>query len=276
MAFEHLDFEDRIVIALPEGIEQELILAGLGSRTMAAAIDMAIRFAAIFAYALVAGAIAAWIPAAEGYAVAGWVATTFLFTFGYDVAFETWGGGRTPGKRWTGIQVVREGGLPVAFKASAIRNLLRLVDALPTGFLVGILSILVSKHNQRIGDRVANTLVVRYQGVATAKRRSKAAVAPSPPPTSGPAVTWPEGSESSATPAGPRPVPRWDVSTISAEELVLVRQFLARRQALAPEARQRLAWQLAEALRSKVGGAPDGLPPEDLLEGLAAAKVARL
>lgn len=249
MASKNIDFEDRVVIALPEGIEQELILAGLGSRIIAATIDMLVRFLAIIAYTILASAIAAWFPASEGYVSATWLALLFLISFGYDVVFETWGGGRTPGKRCIGIRVVREGGFPVGFKASAIRNLLRIVDSLPAGYLVGAVMIVSDTKNQRIGDRVANTLVVRDHKAPAAR------------------PTFSAGNNSA---------PGWDVSTISADELVLVRQFLERRHGLAPEARHRLAWQLAESLRNKVGGAPTDLPPEALLEGLAAAKVARL
>ena len=55
----------------------------------------------------------------------------FVLVFFYDVLFEVLGGGRTPGKRWTGLRVVRSGGRPVTFARSSVRNVLRLIDILP-------------------------------------------------------------------------------------------------------------------------------------------------
>src|SRR5439155_22411191 len=79
----------------------------------------------------------------------------------YDVPSEVLPGRRAPGRRWTGLRVVRSGGQPVGFVASAIRNLLRLVDFLPSMYLVGITSILVTQRNQRLGDLAGDTVVAR-------------------------------------------------------------------------------------------------------------------
>ena len=75
--------------------------------------------------------------------------------------FEVLGGGRTPGKRWTGLRVVRSGGRRSRFTRSAMRNILRLIDILPGFYGVGMAVIFVTPHNQRLGDLAAGTLVVR-------------------------------------------------------------------------------------------------------------------
>jgi hypothetical protein len=67
----------------------------------------------------------------------------------------------------------------------------------------------------------------------------------------------------------------WDVTGISGDELAAVRRFLDRRHQLESEPRNRLARQLADGLRAKVGGAPESLSPENFLEALAAAKSRR-
>jgi hypothetical protein len=67
----------------------------------------------------------------------------------------------------------------------------------------------------------------------------------------------------------------WDVSGITAFELVAVRRFLERRGQVDPGARARLGWELAERLRPKVAGTPPDLPPEQFLEALAEAKASR-
>lgn len=69
--------------------------------------------------------------------------------------------GQTLGKRAMGIVVVKTDGGDTDMAASAIRNLLRIIDTLPTLYILGILLILVTEDNQRLGDIVGNTVVVR-------------------------------------------------------------------------------------------------------------------
>jgi uncharacterized RDD family membrane protein YckC len=90
-----------------------------------------------------------------------WLVIDLCFTTLYFVAFETFWGGRTPGKHWARIRVVGSGGTGVGWRESLLRNLLRTVDALPAGYLVGALAMIASPRAQRLGDLVAGTLVVR-------------------------------------------------------------------------------------------------------------------
>jgi uncharacterized RDD family membrane protein YckC len=250
-----VEYADRIEIATPEGVDLEVELAGLGSRFVAELLDYVLKGLVIGALAILLYAIG------SGVATAVFLVLAFAVWFGYDVLFEVLAGGRTPGKRACGLRVVRTGGGPVGFRTSAIRNLLRIVDGPLTSYVAGMVAILVSKQNQRLGDMAAGTLVVREPSPPRRSRRADAV--PPPPP-----APW------------TKPLPdagvQWDVSAISQEEFAAVRQFLERRWAIDPAARQRLAWQLAEGLRPKVAGVPPGLQGEPLLEQLAAAKAARL
>jgi len=130
---------------------------------------------------------------------------------------------------------------------------LRLVDFLPSGYLVGIVSILVSRRNQRLGDLAAGTLVVRERRPATRWQESPA------PSLQAPVAQWLS----------------WDVSAVTVAEVAAVRRFLARRDELTPGARAQIARELAEGLRPKVAGAPDTIYGETFLEQLAVAKAAR-
>ena len=264
-----LSYEDRITISTPEGVALEVPLAGLGSRFVAALVDGIIKGAVILA--ALAGVVALGATSAPGavaqptgdFALVGlalFFVFVFLVNFGYDVLFETLASGRTPGKRWTGLRVVRLDGGPVTFTTSAVRNLLRLVDGL-LGYAVGVVVILVSSRNQRLGDLAAGTLVVRERR-APERRRDREASVVAPP-------------SSAATGPTPAELVIWDVSSVTADDLVTVRSFLERRTELTAEARARLAGDFARRLRPKVGGAPDDLPPEAFLEQLAAAKAAR-
>jgi uncharacterized RDD family membrane protein YckC len=246
-----VDYEDRISIATPEGVEMELVLAGLGSRLVAAILDAMIVASVVFALWVIG--VAAATPAGGGGVVtAVLIVLTFLVLFGYDVAFETLASGRTPGKRATGLRVVRQGGEPPGFLAAAVRNLLRLVDLLPAFYAIGIASILFTPRNQRLGDLAAGTLVIRERRPSRSSSLSASA-------------DWATADRFAA----------WDVSGITSFELVTVRRFLERRSDLEPHARTHLARELAERLRPKVIGAPEDTHPEEFLEGLALAKASR-
>ena len=242
-----MTYDDRITIETPENVTLEVTLAGLGSRMAASLIDGLIRFGVILALFIV------FLSSPErtsGVELAVFIVGSFTVFFAYDVLFETLAGGRTPGKRATGLRVVREGGQPVGFVASAIRNIVRLVDMLPFSYAIGIVAILASSKNQRLGDMAAGTMVVR----------EVAAVSGS---------AWREhemtrGDEDA-----------WDVGGVTQEEIATVRSFLTRRETLDSNARTRIERDLAFRLHAKVPGAPANISPEEFLRRLAAAKSRR-
>src|SRR5947209_19253285 len=94
-----------------------------------------------------------------------WAVISFALITFYDIFFEGFQSGRTPGKRLNGLRVVRVEGHPVNFLTSAVRNVIRPVDFLPTAYLLGAVVILATRKNQRIGDVIAGTLVVREHAV---------------------------------------------------------------------------------------------------------------
>ena len=246
------EYDDRLTISTPEGVELTLTLAGVGSRFIAAIVDAVIQWGLIAAAGVLLFSTDG-LGLGENTAAAIFALVFFLLLFGYDVAFEVLASGRTPGKRWNGLRVVRVGGQPIGFLASTIRNLLRVVDLLPAAYLVGITSIFVTRKNQRLGDIVAGTLVVR-------ERRS--------------AAQTPGTLASSGRPAS-EALATWDTSAITSVELGAVRDFLDRRGAIAPEARRSVAATLEARLRPKVAGVPDDLHGERFLEELAAVKASR-
>ncbi|GAB3415516.1 hypothetical protein GCM10027435_11780 [Haloparvum alkalitolerans] len=78
---------------------------------------------------------------------------------GYQTVFEGYYG-QTLGKRYRDIVVVTEDGDDCTWVAAVVRNLLRIVDALPAFYLVGVLVAYVSDEHQRLGDLAAGTRVV--------------------------------------------------------------------------------------------------------------------
>ena len=155
-------------VETPELVVLSYTIAGVGSRASAAMLDYLIcivsfillvvavmQFGSVNVLGLSADTSAAWAIAVIG-----------LFQFAvlwlYYVLFEALMDGQTPGKRIMSLRVVRDGGLAVNFEASAIRNLVRIVDMQPAFlYAIGMVSTVANSSGKRLGDIAAGTLVVK-------------------------------------------------------------------------------------------------------------------
>ena len=144
----------------PEGIELELRIAGPIVRGLAWAVDLIIRIVLFVVLINILGLLG----------VFGWGLISlcvFLLEWLYPVLFEVLRGGMTPGKRMFEIKVLMDDGTPVGWQAALLRNLLRAVDFLPLFNVAGLISVVITRNFQRLGDLAAGTLVV-YESKPTA------------------------------------------------------------------------------------------------------------
>ena len=89
-----------------------------------------------------------------------------IFALFYWLLLEGVNDGQTLGKMAVSIRVVKFDKINGTISrctmgASVARNLLRIVDWLPFAYIIGLISIGNSDQNQRIGDRVADTIVIK-------------------------------------------------------------------------------------------------------------------
>jgi len=260
-----MELQDRLTVEGAEGLDLDVTLAGLGSRTGAAAIDLLLQTVAILAISVIAG-----LFGDAGLAVA--VTGIFLVVLGYPTAAETLTNGQTVGKRVLGIAVVKVDGTPVTFMSALVRNVVRVVDALPGTYLVGAVAIFASSRNQRVGDMAAATVVVHRVKAGTHVVVGYAPGAGGgPDPASGfGGPGWVPGT--TVAPVLSPEVVGWDVSAVTAEEVAAVRSFLLRRHHLDATHRANLAQTLAFQILPKVAGVPLDGGPEYFLERIAAAR----
>lgn len=153
-----------VTLRTPENIPLHLALAGPATRARAFLFDTLLQLL------LFVGAQLALYPMQTSYAMRNLskaleIGLAFLILWGYHIFFETFRDGQTPGKKHAGIRVVSSTGRPLGFFASFSRNLMRAVDFLPALFLIGFFSMLADERQQRLGDRVAGSLVVRYESL---------------------------------------------------------------------------------------------------------------
>ena len=163
-----MTLEDRYVTPTPEGVSLDAVLAGLGSRFAAFLLDLLIQ---VTLYAVAVGVV--FLIFHGGGETSGLIATGILALvslvdfIGYFIMCEMLWSGRSVGKRAAGIRVVRASGAPVGFWSSLLRNIMRLVDSQPGYFyLVGSVLILSTPKNQRLGDLLGNTVVIRERQAA--------------------------------------------------------------------------------------------------------------
>lgn len=147
-------------VETPEHVRFRYRVAGPAKRSAAYAIDTIVRATIAVPVLLVAG-VAGAFDGGLGEASAG-VVLVFLFVldWGYFVLLETLMGGKTFGKRAMGLRVVKQGGFPLRFGDSLLRNLLRAADFLPGFYAVGMTVMGADPYFRRLGDLVAGTLVV--------------------------------------------------------------------------------------------------------------------
>jgi uncharacterized RDD family membrane protein YckC len=251
-----VELEDRITVPGAEGIDLQLVLAGIGSRSVALLVDLLLQTALLWLLGLL-------IIVAGDLGVAAVAIGSFSLLLGYPTLFEGLWRGRTPGKALLGISVVSLDGSPVRLQQALIRNVVRFVDVLPGTYLVGLVAVLASSRSQRVGDVAAGTLVVRAPRAPRAARGFGEA----------PDLGWDPSTR--FDPATIEQMVRWDVSALTADELAAMRSFLSRRHQLAPAARSELATALANQAAPKVAGVPLDGGPEAVLERIVASRLSR-
>ncbi|NJK78860.1 MAG: RDD family protein [Chloroflexaceae bacterium] len=251
-----MSFDDRYIIDTPENIEFSYDVAGIGSRFLAAIIDTAIILLLQAVLSAVIGAIFVQVNDLSGgvgsIVLAIWGLLSFLFLWGYYLFFEMVWNGQSPGKRSIRLRVVRTGGRPVTFVASAVRNLVRVIDFLPLFYGLGVLMMFIDQRARRLGDLAGGTLVVKEQHTISLEAlTSRAEAAPPPIPR-----------EVEALPLLP------NLSALKEDDYNLIQEFLRRRRELGRESRQRLGLQLAQVLGQRLGITFDAGYHEALLERL--------
>src|SRR5215470_1956958 len=229
--------EDILIIETPERVPLHFGLASIGNRFIACAIDHAIQTFAliiIFVSFLVlanTNNIESAFSTAPKWVYAVMIIVLFLILTGYFAFFEWLWSGQTPGKRWLKLRVIREDGRPITFWEASVRNLIRPLDMFPMGsYSIGLIAVFSSTRDQRIGDMVGGTVVVR-------EREAEA----------------PEFAQVFATPVSDPAMRRSfkpvdftaSLNSLTEGEIQVVETFLRRRWDLSDVPRQWMAWRVS-------------------------------
>ncbi len=164
----------------------------------------------------------------------------FVLFFGYFIVLE-WRFGRTPGKALLGIRVLRDGGFPLDFTASVVRNTVRIVEFSLGFYIISALSTLLSPFNRRLGDYAAGTIVVRDSRFERAQ----------------------------LTPLRDERPDDVLIAGLPSAERDLIRLYAARRATLATAPRDALAARIGASVRPQLAASFEHLSDDDLLVHVA-------
>jgi uncharacterized RDD family membrane protein YckC len=249
MANKLIETEETLIIETPERVPLHFALASIGNRFLACMVDHFIQFIFIILIYQAFAALAEFSLFNNDFAEAPkWIKAiaiiiVFLIFSSYFIFFEWIWNGQTPGKRWMKLRVIREDGRPITFFESAVRNLVRIFDMQPGIFYsMGLISVFIGSRDQRVGDLVAGTVVVR-------EREAEA-------PTFDQVFISPVSD--AAYRRSFKPVSfSADLSPITEEQIEVIESFLRRRWDLPEEQRKWMAWRVAMPILYKLKPAYD-------------------
>lgn len=237
-------YSETLIVETPERVELFFSLASLGNRFLACAIDHSLQLIALLIVLLAGDFLGTMPDLADGAVlrVSPWLRAfgilfVFILFFGYFALFETIWNGQTPGKRWLGLRVIQQDGRPVTFFSILTRNVLRIADmVVPPFYSVGLLAVFFSRYSKRLGDLVANTVVIKERPAAFSPHKLK-------------------GSPFTSLDESPdelRVKFEGDITLVTPAELLVAEVCLRRTSTLSPSSREWLAWRVAIPLMEKI------------------------
>lgn len=172
---------DQLSMMNAEAVDYKIDIAGLGARSHAFSIDWHIRLLLALAWIVFAGFFLSWgvmndlfkglfnSDIDSGYMLLFVFGPPMALYFLYHPVFEVAMKGRTPGKRMAGVRLVTQSGHTPGAGALLVRNVFRLLDCLPALYVVGIVSVALTRQHVRIGDLAAG-LVLVYDSAISKKQ----------------------------------------------------------------------------------------------------------
>lgn len=231
---------DHMEVVSPESVSIEYELAGAGSRFIACFWDTLIQFVLLVTSIIVLTSISKGnlnflnhgdINPLHSVAGALLILYISLIFTGYYIFFEAIWNGQTPGKRLAGLRVRRDGGYGIGFIEAVVRNLLRIIDFLPSSYALGCVVMMMNARGKRIGDYVAGTVVVKERRKASDRTGAR---------------------ERPVTGVGSDPSLAAAVHRLNGREVAVIREFLQRSPSLDSDRADPIAYKLYDAFAGRL------------------------
>ncbi|NEO26798.1 MAG: RDD family protein [Kamptonema sp. SIO4C4] len=245
---------NEIELRTPESVTLTFTLAGIGKRAQALLIDYIIWSLLLLFWTIVSVTFASSVfpdglsteTQSTLWFFAFYILIFFIIYVGYFIFFEVWWQGKTPGKRFVNIRVIRDDGKPARLPQATLRALFRPIDDL---FFLGLFFIILGKREKRLGDWIAGTVVIQEE-----QKKSQFQFSPS--------TASQELAEQLRS--------QVNISQLRPEEFLIIRLYLERRSQMIPEARYSKAKELAYQVKDilALAGVPEGVTALQFLEAI--------
>lgn len=154
---------NQIGINTSQNVNIDFKIASVGERFFAFVIDVLIKLAYAFAAAWILFdvlRIGSFMSGWDNWSYGAFMAIMYLPAIVYTFVLESFFEGQTPGKKLMKIRVVKIDGYQASFGDYLMRWFMRLIDVYSNFGVVGLISMVTSKYNQRLGDVVAGCAVI--------------------------------------------------------------------------------------------------------------------
>jgi uncharacterized RDD family membrane protein YckC len=151
--------DNDLAVLSPEKTILTYRAASLGSRIFAHVFDLFIVGILTYGVCLLA-ILLGMLTGAVGLSGAIVAISGSAIIFLYFILLEGLWNGQTVGKKVTNIRVRNADGTPIRFMGALGRNLLRPADMFPGTYFIGVIAMMTNPKSQRLGDLIANTIVV--------------------------------------------------------------------------------------------------------------------
>jgi len=256
----------QLYIDTPEQVELQFAVAGIGSRFVAVLLDHLLQLGFLIVETLLLALFSTLFPTldrtldtAGKWTFAILIFSNFCVIWGYFALFEAYWHGQTPGKRVMKLRVIKDSGRQITFFEALARNLLRIIDYLPSLYVAGVITMLCNKQNKRLGDLAAGTLVVHEQRDEQPLLPQRNAFLPT------------RETEWKDPVAAPSMFAADAIAKLKPADLMVIDTFFARALDLNMDVRAAMALRIAQQMVAKMGVSLPEVNPERALEAMAVA-----
>jgi uncharacterized RDD family membrane protein YckC len=176
----------------------------------------------------------------EGLTYAFYFLILFILRWGYYLFFEMFFEGKTPGKFLCGIRTIHYRGKHLDLSTLVLRNFARLLDEIDF-CISGFICMLINREYRRIGDLLADTIVVKDERVPVFEKAFSFTL---------PAVNVP-----------PELLKASFLHRLTEEELYVLRRFLTEQSRIPLQRRTALTADLARTVKMKIQDRADTNDP---------------
>ena len=234
-----------------EAVALEVLPVPVGPRLLSGMIDYTLYAAGLLGTAVTVVAVLTEVDVmmstAVGMTLVALITLTWMVVV--PVGVEVLSRGRSAGRLAIGMRVVRDDGGAVRFRHCLVRTLVASIEVWLTGGAVALCTCAVTRRGKRLGDLLAGTYVVREHGSSR---------------DAAPLIMPPELAAWAA---------QADLRALPGNLALVSRTFLQRASTLRPDARSRLAIELAAEAEPYVAPPPPvGTHPERFLAAILVAR----